>query len=57
MSEVSDQVYETVLREEVRHVLDPRSPRFIEVHVQIPKDNGFPEALQVHLKFIQLLQH
>ena len=45
LSEVSDQVYEAVLCEEVRHALDLRAPCFVEVHIKIPKDNGVPEVL------------
>ena len=56
MAEVADQVYETVLREEVRHLLAPRDPRFVEVHVQVSKDNGFPESLQGLLQVGQVLQ-
>ena len=56
LSEVPDQVYETVLCEEVRHALAMQDPRFIEVHVQTPKVNGAPEALQGLLKVRQVLQ-
>ena len=45
MEEVADQVYETVLLKEVHHLLDPRDPCFVEVHVQSPEENGFPEEL------------
>ena len=55
--EVADQVYETVLREEVRHLLDPWDPRFVKVHVQFPDDNGVPEALKGLLQIRQVLQH
>ena len=55
--EVLDQVYETILSEEVRHTLAPQAHRFVEVHIQIPKYNRVPEALQVLLKVRQLLQH
>ena len=54
--EVANQVYETVLHEEVQNLLTPWSPLFIEVHVQVPKDNGVPEALQGLLQVSQMLQ-
>ena len=57
MEEVEDHVYETVLREEVRHSLAPQDPRFFEVHVQVPKDNGVLEALNVLLQVRKVLQH
>ena len=56
LAEVADQVYETILREEVRHSLAQQAPRFAEVHVQVPEDNGFPEALQGLLQVRQVLQ-
>ena len=46
LAEVADQVYETVLHEEVLHLLDTRYPCFFEVHVQVPEDNGVSEVLQ-----------
>ena len=42
LSEVADQVYETLLLKEVRYLLAPRDPCFIKVHVQFPEDNGVP---------------
>ena len=54
---MADQVYETVLRKEVRHSLAPRYPRFVEVHAQFPGDNGVPEALKGLLQVRQVLQH
>ena len=54
--EVAYQVYETVLREEICHALDPRDTRFFKVHVQVPKYNGVPEALQGLLQVRQVLQ-
>ena len=56
MAEVASQVYTTVLHEKVRHLLDPQAPCFVEIHVQVPKDNGVPEALQGLLQVSQLLQ-
>ena len=56
LAEVADQVYENVLRKEVRHSLDTRDPYFVEVHVQDPKDNGAPEALRGLLQARQVLQ-
>ena len=53
---MSDQVYGTVLRKEVRHRLVLRAQRFIEFHVQVPNDNGVPEALQGLLKIRQVFQ-
>ena len=52
-----DQVYYTLLREEVRHTLAPQDPCFVEVHVQVPRDNGVPEVLQGFLKVRQMFQH
>ena len=54
--EVSYQAYETVLREKVRHALALQAPRFVEDHIQMPKDNGFPESLQILLKVRQVFQ-
>ena len=51
-----DQVYNTVLPEEVGHALDQRSPCFIKVHVQILNNNGLPEALQGLRKVRQVIQ-
>ena len=39
--EVADQVYETVLHEEVYHSLAPRDPFFFEVHVQVLMIMGY----------------
>ena len=52
-----DQVYETLLREEVQHMLVPQDTRFFEVHVQIPRDNGVPEVIYGLLKVRQVFQH
>ena len=49
LAEVADQVYETVLHEEVYHLLVPRNPHQVEVHVQDPKDDGVLETFQVLL--------
>ena len=46
MSEVLDQVYETVLHKQVQHMLDPQFTCFVEVQVHITKDNGVPKELQ-----------
>ena len=54
--EVSYQAYETVLREKVRQALALQALRFVKVHVQITKDNGFPESLQILLKVRQVFQ-
>ena len=56
LEEVADQFYETVLREEVRHLLDPWDPRFVKVHVQVPDENGVPEALKGLLQIRQVIQ-
>ena len=56
LAEVADQVYDTVLRKEVRHLLAPQDPLFVEVHVQVPKENGVPEALQGLLQVRQAIQ-
>ena len=37
LAEVADQVYDTVIREEVRHLLNLQAPHFFEVHVQLPE--------------------
>ena len=55
-AEVADQVYDTILQKEVRHLLDSQDPRSVEVHIQAPKDNGVPEALQGILQVRQVLQ-
>ena len=57
LAEVVDQVYDTVLRKEVRQLLSPQDPHFVKVHVQVPEDNGVPEALQGLLQFRQVIQH
>ena len=57
LTEVADQVYETVLCKEVRHTLDPRDPYFVEVHVHSPKYNGVPEEMHGLLQVRQVLQH
>ena len=44
MVEVADQFYETLLREEVRHLMTPRAPCLDKVHVQVPKDDGVLET-------------
>ena len=46
LAEVSDQVYETVLHDKVRQSLVLQAPCLVEVHIQPPKENGVPEALQ-----------
>ena len=56
LAEVADQVYETVLRKEVLHLLARQAPRFIEVHVQVPEENGVPDALQGLLQVRQAIQ-
>ena len=56
LAEVVDQVYETVLHEEVHHLLAPWAPRFVEVHVQVVEDNGVHEVLQGLLQVRQMLQ-
>ena len=56
MLEVLDQVYETVRRDEVLHALAPQAPCFVEVNIQILKDDGFHEALQGLLKVSQVFQ-
>ena len=57
LEEVADQFYETVLREEVRHLLNLRSPCFLEVHIQVFEYNGFPESLRGLLQVEQVIQH
>ena len=44
LAKVADQVYETVLREYVRHSLAPQSPCLVEFHIKVLKDNGVLEA-------------
>ena len=56
LAELADQVYDTVLYEEVCHSLAPRAPRFVEVHVQFPEENGSPEALQGLIQVRQVIQ-
>ena len=51
LAEVLDQVYETLLSEEVFHSLAPQDTRFFKV----PEDNGFPEAFQVFLQVRQVI--
>ena len=51
-----DQVYYTLLREEFQHSLAPQDPRFVEVHVQVPRENGVPDGLQGFLKIRQVFQ-
>ena len=53
LAEVADHVYETVLHEEVRHLLPRRDPHFIKVHVQVPKEN---EVLKVFWGLLQVCQ-
>ena len=55
--EVADQVYETVLREEVRHLLDPQAPFLVKVHVQVPNGNGVLETFEGLLQVWQVLEH
>ena len=55
LAEVSDQVYETVLRKEVHHSLDLQAHRLVEVHVQVPKDYGVLETFQGLLQVRQVL--
>ena len=57
MGEVADQIYETVVSEEVRYLLAPQDPRFFEFHVQVPEDNGVSDALQGLPQVSQVLQH
>ena len=57
LAEALDQVYETVIGKEVRHLLAPRDPCFVEVHVQVREDNGVPEALQRPFQVWKVLQH
>ena len=54
LAEVLDQVYETVLGKDVRHLLAPRDSCFVEVHIKTPKENGVLGALQCLLKFRQV---
>ena len=54
--EVTDQVYENVLCEEFCHSLALRAPFFVKVHIQVPENNGVPEALQGLLQVRQVLQ-
>ena len=55
LAEVADQVYETLLRKEVYHLLSPQDPRFVEVHVQVSEDNEVHEFLQDLLQIKQVL--
>ena len=56
LAEVDNQVYETALHEELLHSLAPQAPLFFEFHIQVPEDNGVPEALQVLFQVEQVLQ-
>ena len=55
LAEVADLVYDTVLQDEVRPLLALWDPCLVEVHVQVPKDNGVPEALQYLLQVRQVI--
>ena len=57
LAEVADQVYETVLRKEVRHSLAPQDPRLFKVHVHVPKYDGFLETFQGLLQVRQVIEH
>ena len=46
LAKLADQVYETVLSEEVYHLLSLQVPRLVEVYVQFPKDDGVLETFQ-----------
>ena len=52
---MADQVYETVLRKEVRHSLAPQTTCLFKVRVQFPKDNGVLETFQGLLQVRQVL--
>ena len=56
LAEVAYQVYETVPWEKVCYLLDLWDPHFFEVHVQVPEENGVPEALQGLLQVRQVLR-
>ena len=56
MAEVTDQVYDTILHEEVRHSLALWYHCFTEVHIQVTGENGIPEVLQGLLQVRQVLQ-
>ena len=56
LTEVADKVYETVLHEEVRHLLAPWDPCLVEVHIQVPRDDGLLEMFQGLLQVRRLLK-
>ena len=55
LAEVSDRVYETVLHDKVPQSLVLQAPRLVEVHIQAPKYNGVPEALQQQLRKLGII--
>ena len=57
LAEVVEQVYKTVLHEEVCHLLITRAPRLVEVHVNFPKYDGDLEMFQGLLQVWQVLEH
>ena len=54
LAEVADQVYDTILRKEVCHYMALRD--LVEVHVQVPKDNGVLETFQVLLQVWHVME-
>ena len=56
LTEVADQVYETVIYKEVRHFMAPQDPCLAQVHVQALKDNGVLEPFQSLLQVWQVLK-
>ena len=57
LEEMVDQVYETVLHEEVHQLLYLWDIRLVEVHIQVPKDDGVLEKFQGLLQVRQVLDH
>ena len=55
LAEVAEQVYETVLREEVRHLLALRAPPLVKFHVKLPKDDCVIETFQSLLQVRKVL--
>ena len=53
---MADQVYDIVLREEVRHSLALWDLRLIKVRVQVPKDDEVLETIQGLLQVRQVLE-
>ena len=57
LEEVANHIYDIVVSEEFCYSLAPQAPRFVDVHVQVPKDNGVSDALQGLPQVSHVLQH